>query len=73
LSIGIVQSQRFGFFEFPLALALIHPDGAERRVEVSVPAQEVTQIVLPVSGSVDRIEADPDVQLLARITVKKAG
>jgi hypothetical protein len=38
-----------------------------------VPAQLVTRIVLPVSGSVERIDADPDVQLLARITVKKAG
>jgi aminopeptidase N len=73
LSIGITQSRRFGLFEFPIRLSLVHPDGSTRRVEFSVPAQDTTRIVLPVSGSVDRIDADPDVQLLARITVRKAG
>jgi aminopeptidase N len=73
LSIGITQSQRFGLFEFPIRLALVDPDGNTRRVEFSVPAQDTTRIVLPVSGSVQRIDVDPDVQLLARITVRKAG
>jgi aminopeptidase N len=73
LSIGITQSGRYGLFEFPLRLALVDPNGNVRRVEVGVPAQLVTRIVLPVSGSVERIDADPDVQLLARISVKKAG
>jgi aminopeptidase N len=73
LSIGITQSGRYGLFEFSLRLALVDPDGNVRRVEVGVPAQLVTRIVLPVSGSVERIDADPDVQLLARISVKKAG
>jgi aminopeptidase N len=71
LSIGITQSGRFGLFEFPLRLALIDPDGNVRRVEVGVPAQLVTKVVLPVTGSVARVEADPDVQLLARINVQK--
>jgi aminopeptidase N len=71
LSIGITQSGRYGLFEFPLRLALVDPNGNVRRVEVGVPAQLVTRIVLPVSGSVERIDADPDVQLLARISVKK--
>jgi aminopeptidase N len=73
LSIGIAQSQRFGLFEFPIRLSLVHPDGGTRRVEFSVPAQDTTRIVLPVSGSVERIDVDPDVQLLARITVRKVG
>ncbi|HEU4996542.1 MAG TPA: M1 family metallopeptidase [Gemmatimonadaceae bacterium] len=71
LSVSITQSGRFGLFEFPLQLALIGPDGDVRRVEIGVPAQLVTRVVLPVTGSVERIEADPDVQLLARITVQK--
>jgi len=73
LSIAITQSGRYGLFEFPLRLSLVDPDGNVRRVEVGVPAQLETKIVLPVSGSVERIDADPDVELLARITVKKAG
>jgi len=40
-------------------------------VQISVPAQEVTRVLLPVTGSVDHIDVDPDVQLLARISVKK--
>lgn len=71
LSIGVIQSQRFGLFEFPIRLALIDPDGVSRRVEFAVPAQDTTRIVLPVSGSVERIEVDPDIELLARITVRK--
>ena len=73
LSIVITQSGRYGLFEFPLRLSLVDPSGNARRVEVGVPAQLVTKIVLPVSGSVERIDADPDVQLLARINMKKAG
>jgi aminopeptidase N len=73
LSIGITQSGRFGLFEFPIRLALVDPEGGTRRVEFSVPAVDTTRIVLPVSGSVERIDVDPDVQLLARITVRKAG
>jgi aminopeptidase N len=71
LSVGITQSQRFGFFEFPLRLALVAPNGEVRRVQISVPAQEVTRVLLPVTGSVERIDVDPDVQLLARIAVRK--
>jgi len=71
LSIGITQSQKFGFFEFPLRMSLVAPNGEVRRVQISVPAQEVTRVLLPVTGSVDHIDVDPDVQLLARISVKK--
>ncbi len=71
LSVSITQSGRFGLFEFPLQLALVGPDGDVRRVEVGVPAQLFTRVVLPVTGSVERIDADPDVQLLARINVQK--
>jgi aminopeptidase N len=71
LALGVTQSGRFGLFQFPLRLALVDPDGNVRRVEVGVPAQLFTKIVLPVTGSVTRVEVDPDVQLLARIHVQK--
>ena len=71
LSVTVTQSGRYGLFEFPLRLALIDPSGNVRRVEVSVPAQLFTKVVLPVTGSVVRVEVDPDVQLLARINVQE--
>jgi aminopeptidase N len=71
LQVSITQSGRFGLFEFPLQLALVDPDGNVRRVEVSVPAQLITKVLLPVTGSVARIDVDPDVWLLARINVQK--
>lgn len=69
LAVTVTQSGRFGLFEFPLRLALVDPDGNVRRVQVSVPAQLFTRVMLPVTGAVARVEADPDVQLLARIKV----
>jgi aminopeptidase N len=71
LSIGVTQTQKFGLFEFPLRMSLVAPNGDVRRVQISVPAQEVTRVLLPVTGSVEHIDVDPDVQLLARISVKK--
>ena len=71
LSVTVTQSGRFGLFEFPLRLALVDPEGNARRVQINIPAQLETKVVLPVTGSVARIEADPDVQLLARINVLK--
>jgi aminopeptidase N len=71
MAITVKQSDRFGYFQFPLRLALRDGSGATRRVEVSIPAEEETKIELPISGEVDRIDVDPDVQLLARITVRR--
>jgi aminopeptidase N len=71
ISVEVTQSGRFGLFEFPLQLALVDPEGHVRRVEMSVPAQLVTKVLLPVTGSVARLEVDPDVRLLARINVLK--
>jgi aminopeptidase N len=71
LSLTVAQSGRFGLFEFPLQLALSDSVGNTRRVEVGIPAQDTTKIELPISGPVARVEGDPDVQLLARITVRK--
>jgi aminopeptidase N len=69
----VAQSKRFGLFEFPLRFALADSVGATRRIEISIPAQDTTKVALPISGPVHRVEVDPDVHLLARITVKKGS
>lgn len=69
LTLSVKQSGRFGHFEFPLRLALLGRDGITRRVEFAIPAQELTQVQLPTSERVSDVAVDPDVQLLARITV----
>ena len=71
LEIAVTQARRFGAFEFPLRLALTMSNGQTRRLDVSVPAQPETRVMLPVSGVVSAVEVDPDFQLLARITAKK--
>lgn len=71
LLLTIRQDERFDYFQFPLRLALRDPSGAIRRVEVSVPAVPETKIELPISGAVTEVEVDPDVQLLARIRVRR--
>jgi len=70
ISLTVAQSGRFGLFEFPLRLALADSAGTMRRVEIGIPAQDTTKIELPISGPVQRLEVDPEVQLLARILVR---
>jgi aminopeptidase N len=71
ISVSVIQGARFGAFEFPLRLALTDSAGAVRRVEFAVPAVRETRIRLPISGSVMNVIVDPDVQLLARIHVRR--
>jgi len=71
IEIGITQAERFGAFEFPLRLALTDSAGMTRRVEFAVPAQTESRLVLPISGPVARVDVDPDIELLARITVRR--
>ena len=71
VEIGVTQARRFGAFEFPLRLALTMSNGQTRRVDVTIPAQPDTKVMLPVSGVVTGVEVDPDYQLLARITTRK--
>jgi len=71
LEISVSQARRFGAFEFPLRLALTMSNGQTRRVNVSIPPQPETKVMLPVSGVVTDVEVDPDIQLLARITSRK--
>ena len=70
LMVSVVQTKRFGLYEFPLRLALSDSAGTVRRVEVGIPAQDTTKVALPISGQVRRVEVDPEAQLLARIVVK---
>ena len=71
IGLTIAQGERFGAFEFPLRLALTDSAGTTRRVEFSVPAVPETKLQLPISDDVQKVEIDPDVQLLARVTVKR--
>jgi aminopeptidase N len=71
LEIGVEQARRFGAFEFPLRLSLTMSNGQKRRLDVNIPAQPETRVMLPVSGVISAVEVDPDYQLLARITAKK--
>jgi len=71
IALTITQAVRFGAFEFPLRLALTDSSGTTRRVEFAVPAVPETKLQLPISGDVSKVEADPDVQLLARVAVRK--
>jgi aminopeptidase N len=71
LELGVTQAARFGAFEFPLRIAVTDRNGSTRRLDVSIPAQPDTRMLLPVSGVIVAVEVDPDVQLLARVTVKK--
>lgn len=71
IEIGVTQAERFGTFEFPLRLALTDSSGMTRRVEFAVPSQTETRLVLPISGPVARVDVDPGVELLARITVRR--
>lgn len=73
ISLSVTQTGTYGLYEFPLRLALADSTGAIRRVEVGIPAQAETKVELPISAPVRQVEADPEVQLLARITVKKGG
>jgi aminopeptidase N len=71
LLLTVEQNDRFDYYQFPLRIALRDDTGVVRRVEVSIPAERVTKIELPISGPVLDLEVDPDVQLLARIRTRK--
>jgi aminopeptidase N len=71
IEIAVNQAPRFGPFQFELRLALRDQAGTTRRIEVGIPAQDSTRVALPISGPVTAVEVDPDLQLLARITLRK--
>ena len=71
IMLQVVQSRTHGLFQFPLEISLADSTGNARYVNIGIPAQDSTKVELPISGSVRRIEVDPEVQVLARITVRK--
>ena len=71
VGVTVIQGERFGAFRFNLRLALADTSGTFRRVEIAIPAQDTTKVELPVSAPVTMMEVDPDVQLLARISVRR--
>lgn len=71
LGLTVIQGDRFGPYQFNLRLALADSSGDLRRVEIGVPAQDTTRVELPISAPVARIEVDPEVQLLAKTTVRR--
>ena len=72
IMLQVVQSRTHGLFQFPLDFSLADSTGNARHVNIGVPAQDTTAVLLPIAGPVTRVTVDPDVKLLARITVKKA-
>jgi aminopeptidase N len=72
IMLQVVQSRTHGLFQFPLDFALADSTGSSRRVNIGIPAQDTTAVVLPISGAVTQVTVDPDIKLLAKFTVKKA-
>jgi aminopeptidase N len=72
LSASIAQESRFGNFAFPLVVEYTGADGVARRVKVPVAAQSTSDVTIAtgVRAAPTRVRFDPDVQLLARITVR---
>ena len=66
----VTQSDRFGFFVFPLTVEFTDGAGTVHRERVAVPAQRETVIALKAASRAAPRQArvDPDVALLARIT-----
>ena len=72
IMLQVVQSRTHGLFQFPLDFSIADSTGNARRVDIGVPAQDTTAVLLPIAGPVTQVTVDPDVKLLAKITVKKA-
>jgi aminopeptidase N len=69
--IGVTQSARFGGFQFPLTIAVVDGTGLVRRatIQVSNTVGSTQPIRLPMPGPPARVVLDPDVALLAALTV----
>jgi aminopeptidase N len=69
--ISVTQSSRFGPFQFPLTVEVVDSAGVAHRGEVQVAARAgaMQQLRLPAEGRPLRVSLDPDVELLASMTV----
>ncbi len=72
LSLSVEQAVRFGFFAFPLSVEYVDGAGAVRRARVDVPASASNRFVLAraLTAAPRSVRLDPDIALLARITMK---
>jgi aminopeptidase N len=66
--LDVVQGERFGAFRIPLTVAVRDGDGVVRRDTVAIPAEHQVHLVLSdrFATKPQALEADPDVELLAR-------
>ena len=71
VSLDVVQGGRFGSFRFPLVLAVREASGVVRRATVTVAAEREVHLLLPdrFASTPQELQADPDVELLARFVV----
>jgi aminopeptidase N len=68
----VEQSDKFGFYAFPLAVDIVDADGTTHRQTVNVQAYARARFTLPhmLSAAPSRVIIDPDVQLLAEFRTK---
>jgi Aminopeptidase N len=73
--INLSQSDRFGHYQFPLTVAVIDSSGVEHRAtaQMSAAGNGAQQVRVPLSSAPAEIVLDPDVELLAKLTVTAAS
>jgi aminopeptidase N len=71
ISLDVAQAGRYGAFRFPLTVAVREAGGVVRRETIVVPAERQAHVVLRerFASTPQALEADPDVDLLARFDV----
>jgi aminopeptidase N len=69
--VDLTQSNRFGAFQFPVTIAVVDSAGETHRGTAQMPAVagEARQLRIPSATAPAHVIVDPDVQLLAAITV----
>lgn len=68
--VSVKQQSRFGAFEFPLTVAVVDAEGGLRRSSMRMSSSGTPQDVrIPVTGQPASVVLDPDIELLAKITV----
>lgn len=69
--VNVLQNPRFGLFQFPLAIELVDSAGTRRQTTVDMSGKNgAAQVVrVPMASAPARVVLDPNVGLLARLTV----
>lgn len=69
--VAVTQCSRFGTFELPLTIQVEDSSGATRRGSVMMPPriETVQQVRIPLGSRPVRVILDPEVELLASMTV----